>query len=55
MKKTTKSQKYVTISKGIQKLPSGNYRVRKEINCTKFSYTCTSIKEAKSLYKQLCN
>jgi len=50
MKNNKKSGNYTKISKGIQRIPSGNYRVRRCINGNYYDTTVTSIKAAKEYY-----
>lgn len=50
--KKTKS-KWITVSKGVEQMPSGNYRVRKSINGTRIHETFTSKIKAISFYKSL--
>lgn len=44
---------FTTISKGVQLMPSGNYRVRKTVNGVNIHKTFTSITKAKQFYKGL--
>lgn len=44
---------FTTISKGVQLMPSGNYRVRKTVNGINIAKVFTNVNKAKQFYKGL--
>lgn len=50
-KKTSTKSKWITVSKGVQQMPSGNYRARKTVNGTYYQKVFTSKTKAIAYYK----
>ncbi len=52
---TKKNKSYKRISKGIHRLPSGNYRVRITRNGTTYGEITNTIRDAKIIYNNIWN